>query len=77
MTLEELIRDASARADHQLRHQGGVPITFIGYRPDHNVGFMLDNETLENREQWLAMRRQDITASTALRSATQAEGGGG
>ena len=46
MNLEQLIHDASARANLNLVHLGRVPITFVGYRPDHNPGFMFDNETM-------------------------------
>lgn len=47
MTLEQLIHDAAKRAEQQLQ-SGFVPITFIGYRPDSNPGFMFDEETLQD-----------------------------
>ena len=46
MTLNEMIQDASSRAAWTLKYTGAVPITFIGYRPDGNPGFMFDQRTL-------------------------------
>lgn len=45
-TLDHLIRDASKRAAKNLHRQGGQPITFIGYRADGEIGFMIDQQTM-------------------------------
>lgn len=46
MTLEDIIRDAATRAARTLKTLGFVPITFIGYRVDDNIGFMFDQQSL-------------------------------
>ena len=67
MTLEELIRDASHRAALTLKQLGGVPITFIGYRADHNPGFMFDQETLTLSSEGAGLNSDQINDKDFLR----------
>lgn len=45
-TLDDIIRDASQRSEIAIRKYGCVPITFIGYRADGQIGFMFDEKTM-------------------------------